>query len=433
MKLNFNKKYSTIAVYSALVILFAALCVYFLINISALEKLLTTIENVLLPIVYAIVIYYLLNPISVFFEKKVFAFIEKKKKHPTIVRGLAITCTVLIFLAIISAFLILLVPQVFNSIAVFISNLGDYAKDLNALIDKFTAKDSFITKIYETITGKNDLRDQITGILKNFTGQLLNLLGNASNYVINFIKTGYVQIKNIFFGFILAMYFIGFKETLFRHLSKFSKAFFSYKTQDNIKYLLNEINVKFGKFLRGKLIDSLVVGIVTYVVLLIFKIPNSGMIAVIIAVTNIIPVFGPFIGAIPSAFIILLEDPSKVIPFVIIMIVIQQLDGNLLVPRIIGDSMGLSPVWVMVAVIVMGSLFGLVGMFFGEPIFAIIFSVIQRISNEKLARKQAAGLFSGEDELPKFTPNQQQEKSEENNDSDCNGKTSIFNKIKKQK
>ena len=147
-------------------------------------------------------------------------------------------------------------------------------------------------------------------------------------------------------------------------------------------------NKTFGGFLSGKIIDSLIIGILTFAIISIFNIPYSVLISVIVGVTNIIPYFGPFLGAIPCGIILLMVDPFKCITFLIIVLILQQIDGNIIGPKILGDSTGLSSFWVIFAITLFGGFFGVFGMFVGVPLFAVIYAAIRTFINQRLEKKR---------------------------------------------
>jgi predicted PurR-regulated permease PerM len=170
-------------------------------------------------------------------------------------------------------------------------------------------------------------------------------------------------------------------------VKKINFALFSEKTADKLVYITNLANKSFSGYVSGQLIDSLMVGIITYIVMLIFGWPYPMLIAVIIGVTNILPFFGPFIGAIPSAIIILLINPWQALSFVIFILILQQIEGNIIAPRILGKSVGMSAIWVVFAIIVGGGLFGFVGMVIGVPTFSVIYTLVKEFIAKRLEKK----------------------------------------------
>ena len=196
---------------------------------------------------------------------------------------------------------------------------------------------------------------------------LWNMVSNTSTGVYNFIM-----------GLIISVYFLASKEFLCRQLKRLTVAFVPVKYLPKIYEIVDITDTKCGRFIVGDIIDSAIVGVLTFIVMVIFRIPYAPLISVIVGVTNIIPVFGPFIGAIPSAIVLLLIDPWKMLWFIIIIVVIQQIDGNILKPMVLGNQLGLSSFWVLFSVIIGGALFGVVGLILGTPIYAVIHSLLAK-------------------------------------------------------
>jgi len=188
-------------------------------------------------------------------------------------------------------------------------------------------------------------------------------------------------------SFFIAIYLWGSKEKFIAQSKKVSYAYLPQKFVDRMILLLQEANKIFGGFISGKIIDSAIIGVLCYIGMLILNIPYALLISVIVGVTNVIPYFGPFIGAIPSILLLLMVDPVEAIWFGVFVLILQQIDGNIIGPKIIGESTGLSAIWVVFSVTIFGGIFGFVGMLLGVPLFAVIYSVLTRSVNERLAKK----------------------------------------------
>jgi len=194
----------------------------------------------------------------------------------------------------------------------------------------------------------------------------------------------FVGVKNLLIGLFISIYILSSKESLHAGVRKLTAALFKDQTRTRLLRYTRVANRTFGNYFVGVLVDACVVGLVSFVILPIFRIPYAPLVATIVGITNIIPIFGPFIGAIPSAFIIFIANPSKALLFVILIIVIQQIDGNIIAPKILGNSTGISSLGVIVAIVIMGDLFGIIGMIVGVPVFAMIIMVINEIVETKL-------------------------------------------------
>ena len=222
--------------------------------------------------------------------------------------------------------------------------------------------------------------DKYIKFVMDFAKEIIPIVGNMLKVIAS-------SIWNIVLGIIISVYLLIDKEIFFAINRKITCALFSKKTADRIFQLTYRTNETFGKFLIGKIIDSAIIGVLSFIVFTIFKIPYTLLISVIIGVTNIIPFFGPFIGAIPSGIIILFVSPTKALIFIILVFIIQQLDGNVIGPKILGDSIGISAFWILFAILVAGKFLGIVGMIIGVPLFAIVYSVIKEDVEFRLKNK----------------------------------------------
>ena len=192
---------------------------------------------------------------------------------------------------------------------------------------------------------------------------------------------------NVVLGIIISIYILIDKEKFCALAKKISYAILPQRAADKTIEITHRSSDTFGKFLSGKILDSLIIGILTFVVLTIFKMPYTLLVSVIVGITNIIPFFGPFIGAIPSVIIILFVSPVKALWFLLIILVIQQIDGNIIGPKILGDSIGISAFWILFSILVAGKFLGLVGMVIGVPLFAVIYSIIKEVVESQLDKK----------------------------------------------
>ena len=225
-------------------------------------------------------------------------------------------------------------------------------------------------------------------LLEKATPTINQLIGNVTDFVIGSAIGVVNGVKNFVLGIIISIYVMFSKEKFAAQTKKILYALFSKQHTDRILRNTRRTHHIFGGFVTGKLLDSLIIGIITFVVLFIVKMPYAVLISVIIGVTNVIPFFGPIIGAIPCAVILLFEDPLKALLFIIIIIIIQQFDGNLLGPKILGDSTGLPAFWVIFAILLGGGLFGFLGMLLGVPTFAVVYSLLKTLIEERLKKKK---------------------------------------------
>ena len=231
--------------------------------------------------------------------------------------------------------------------------------------------------MFNAITSKKDIENFLEKT--NFSQTLQNLISDSGNmfqtiagHVVLYAGTFVIEIKNAVLGLILSVYFLFSKELIIAQIKKVMTAILSPVKTSSIIKNLRYVSSTFGSFLTGKILESIIIGLLTFIVLGIFNVPFYPIVSLIVGVTDIIPIFGPFIGAIPSAFIIFLANPIKAIWFVIIILVIQQIDANIIGPKILGEKTGLSSMWVIISLAIAGGLFGVAGMILGVPLFAVL-------------------------------------------------------------
>ena len=415
------RPYLAIALTAVLVI---CLCIVFFFLIyryngfAAGWKKLTAI---LQPIIIGIVIAYLINPIMVFFEKHLMRWIEpkmkKKAKAKKLCRGIATLGALAVFILIIVVLLVMLVPQLVESIQGVATTLPSEVQHLIDKTNKYLSSDSEVANFVE------DTLIYATNYIKDWA---MNDLLPKSNTYLTSITTGLINVfkvlLNIIVGLIVSVYLLFSKETFIGQFKKLNYALFKPKKANIVIQTARKSNEIFGGFISGKILDSMIIGIICYIVLLIMKMPYPVLVSVIVGVTNIIPFFGPFIGAVPSFIIIVLANPIQGLYFLIFVVILQQVDGNIIGPNILGDSTGLSPFWVIFAIMVGGGLFGFAGMLLGVPTFAVIYYIMQEILRYFLRKRDLPQDSSQYIELEKINvaTNQPQyfQKEKETNEKD---------------
>lgn len=395
MKWQFNKKNTTYAIYACGVILFAVLCIGFMTNKSSFVRVWDGLFNAIIsPIFFGIIIAYLLNPLLRGCER-VLDIITSHRIGKKSRRAIGIIFTYLIFLAFVTAFLLILIPQFIQSLDDLLTQAMTLVNDIPIhLQDAIDNNDSF-AKFYETLVTNVNLQ----GVLDGLQGNVGTVIKLTADYVLSFIST----MTNLFLGLVFSVYFLASKELLIKQIKRFFLAFFSFRHNVALSHFVETVDTKFGQFIRGKIIDSTIVMLIVYLLTWIFGIPYYPMIALLIGVTDLIPVFGPFLGAIPSIAIILISPNGglqSAIIFAIIILVVQQIDGNIIAPAILGDRVGISGVWIMIAVVLMGGLFGVFGMFFGVPIFAVIYTLVGEAIHKRLVKKGIAEQVEHDDIEP---------------------------------
>ena len=377
MKIEWNEKYTTISIYSFIVICSSILFYIITSQLSTFKIQIGKSLKILNPFIIGFAMAYLFNFILKFYEKKVLVrdiFINFKTKTKRII-GLLLTYISIILLFYL--FMIFVFPQLTSSIMGLANDIPSYINN--------------ITRSFNKIVNNLNINSEYTEIAiekwNEFINYFIKFVTNLIPMFGNFLKAMASSIWNIVLGLIISIYMLLDKEKFIALSKKIIYALFSEKTSNNILALANRSNNIFGKFISGKILDSFIISILTFIILAIFKIPYSILIAFIIGITNIIPFFGPFIGAIPSFFIILFVSPIKALWFLLIILIIQQIDGNIIGPKILGDSLGISAFWILFSLLISGKLFGFIGMVIGVPLFTIIYSIIKDIIENRLDKK----------------------------------------------
>ncbi len=389
MKFPWNKRYTAIASYVAALIAFAIVLLFLFLRWDTFGGVLSGILNVCKPLIYAVGIAYLLWPILRFFEEKVFAGLEKKKPRKRTIRTLSLICTYIVFLSLLVLFFGTVSPQIADSILTLRDKMTSYINTAGTWVMDFVNKTPFLrselaTEVFDFQPEKliEYVNNVITWVYDNFN----SIIARVTSYATNFA----LEIKNILLGIIFSVYFLLFKEHIIAQLRKLFVAILPTTLYEKAEHYVVLTDHTFGGFINGKLLDSLIIGILCFFLMSIFRMPYAPLVSMIVGITNVIPFFGPFIGAIPSAFIIFIADPGMTLWFCLLAFLLQQLDGNVIGPKILGDFIGLSPLWIIVSITVMGGLFGVFGMFLGVPTFAVLYAVVKELTENRLSKKELA-------------------------------------------
>jgi len=354
-----------------------AITYYILLNkLSSVFGFLAKIVGIISPFIWGGVIAFLLNPIAKFFERRIFGKMKKQRAAHT----LSVLLTVVLTLAVLAVLMITILPQIASSVMMLINNLENYFSILKNTLQNLVQKLPFLDA--ETID------------IDSLIGSWEELFTTVSNWVVNNVdsiigvsyKVG-SGLFNTFIAFIFSIYVLLDKKDLKRFARRISAALLPEKPLKRFGEIVRKSNAIFLKYIGGNLLDALIVGVANYIFMLIMGMPYALLISAIVGVTNFIPTFGPIIGAVPSALILLLVDPWKALWFIIFTLVLQFLDGNVIKPLLFSDSTGLRPVWVLVSIIIGGRVMGIVGMLIGIPVFAIISFLLDEALAERLPAK----------------------------------------------
>lgn len=376
MKIDWNRKYTTVAVYSFIVI--ACSIIFYLISsqVKVFSSKISDFIAILYPFIIGFAIAYLLNFILKFIENRIIS--EKMKgKSPAKVRAISMIITYFVAGTLCYLFVHFVWPELLESIIGLFNDIPNYVNNATVMINKLIEEFNLTPASMEILESK---WKEITDFIMNFMTDIIPVIGNTIMIVLS-------SLWNIVLGVIVSIYLLKDKEKFFAISKKITYAIFNREHSYKILELTHRANKIFGKFLGGKILDSFIIAIITFVVLTIFKMPYTLLVTVIVGVTNVIPFFGPFFGAIPSVILVRFVSPIKAFWLLIIILIIQQLDGNVIGPKILGDSIGVSAFWILFALLIAGKFLGLVGMLLGVPLFAFVYSIIKDITEERLDKK----------------------------------------------
>ncbi|MFV0552027.1 MAG: AI-2E family transporter [Anaerorhabdus sp.] len=331
--------------------------------------------GVAMPFIFGMAIAFLISPVQSYVENKL---LKNSKMHFKAKRILGVITALGFLFILVGGLLALLIPQLYASVTTLSSSMNVYISEAQKYLESLAINDSIYESIvtYLFASGKKIVTGTING-MQQYLPQILN-------YSFGFLTS----LMNFFVGIFIAFYILMSKE---RFINQFKRALFAFvpkKVADYTVYLTNLTTTMLNSFVVGKFIDSLIIGVICFVGMTIFKMPYAVLISFIVGLTNMIPVFGPFIGAIPGVFILFMVDPIMAVWFALWILVLQQFDGNILGPYILGDSLGLPSLWIMFSIIVGGGFFGLVGMFLGVPLFSVVYIVVKTSVQKRLEEKK---------------------------------------------
>ncbi|MBR2296541.1 MAG: AI-2E family transporter [Clostridia bacterium] len=382
-----NDKYFTIALYAFVVVALLIALIFAFINLDKINAAIGGFFKAIASFIYGLLIAYICNPLYKNIRKYVFKFVEKKKPRPTLRKVLSLILTYIIFFAIVTVILFSVIPSI--------------VENINTLVGYFSPEniqtwfDNIISKLTETFPDLDSgvLYSTIKSFLFNADGSLKfdisTIAGTTANFVLDLVISLVDQVFAIIVGIILSVYFLIHAGSISARIKKLLAAMFSREHFDKIMDFAKFSNKTFGRYLIGTICDSMVVGLVVGIILAILQMPYAVLIGVIVGVTNVIPFFGPFIGAIPSAFIILIASGEfwRVLVFVLVIVIVQQIDGNIFAPHIVGASIGLTPIGVIAAVTICSHFFGFLGMLIGVPLSAVLTYLVSNMINKRLKTK----------------------------------------------
>ncbi len=358
-----------------LIVLLVAILFYVgLNNLDVVTIRIDKFMGVLSPFIVGFAIAYLLNTPMCFFERKLFANSRYK-------RGLSILLVYVLAFAVVAVLLGLIIPQVVQSVKDLAGNMQGYMDSLNQLVQDLTVQFHLDPEGVNTALGDfQSMMSKISSQVAQALPQLLDVGFAIGNGVISGIT-----------ALISSIYMLAGKGRLVPQLKRLLYAVLPKRRSDRLLQICGHANHVFVGFINGKIIDSAIIGVLCFLLCAIFRIPYPMLVSVTVGVTNIIPFFGPIIGAIPCLFILVIVDPWAALRFFALVIALQQFDGNILGPKILGDSTGLSAIWVLVSIVTCGGLFGFPGMILGVPTFAVLYALVREWVNNRLRAKKIDG------------------------------------------
>lgn len=387
MKINIDKKHISLGITSFLVVA-SSICFYYLLFHG--DRFLGKINAILViasPVIYGIILAYLLTPIVNTIEKKLLSplFTKSSEMNSTKkkwMRFLSVLMTVIIVILFIYGFFSILIPNVISSVKSISFAFPIYVNNLMHFADKYFEANPDIEALFNQLVSTYSV--EIDKYLNNtIIPQMESLLKTVSLSLISVLKAMW----NLIIGLIISIYVLCSKEIFAGQSKKIIYAIFSTKTANSLIKDFRFISDTFIGFISGKIVDSIIIGIICFIGTSLLKIPYALLVSVIVGITNIIPFFGPYLGAIPSAILILMINPIKCITFIIFILILQQVDGNVIGPKILGQSTGLSGFWVIFSITIFGGLFGFLGMIIGVPFFAVVYAMTRRIIDRMLKKR----------------------------------------------
>ena len=357
-----------------IIISYIALVIFALVNFSKIIAFLGKVISIFSPFLLGIILAFVLNVLNNFIEKKIFGKIKPSKIWNKIKRPLCITLSLILVFLTIFFVMNLLIPQLKNSASLFTDTLPAYKEDIIGILNKFDVDESTVNKVGEYL---DNFGKVITDYIKGNSKDVITVTTEVATSVVNIISKGIITL-------VFAIYMIAQKETLSRQINKVMKAYLKPKTINKINTVGTLANKTFSNFVTGQCLEALIFGSLVFVGMLIFRFPYASTIGVLLGFTALIPIFGAFIGTAIGFILIMMVSPVKAILFVVFIIVLQQIEGNLIYPRVVGKSIGLPGMWVLLSVTVGGSIGGILGMLIATPLCSLLYALFTKMVNDRL-------------------------------------------------
>ena len=356
-----------------LIITYIALIIFVLVNFEKILSILGYIINIFSPFIFGAIVAFVLNVLVNFIERKLFGKV-KKKTWLKIKRPLSIAISVVLVIFIIVFIMNLLIPQLKNSVSLFTDSLPTYKEDIINIMNKFNLEETTIKKVSDYL---DNFGKVITDYIKGNSKDVITVTTEVATSLIAIISKAVIAI-------VFAIYIIAQKETLKRQFNKLMSAYLKPRTVNRINKYASMANTTFSNFVTGQCLEALIFGSLCFLGMLILRLPYATNIAVLLGFTALIPVFGAFIGTFLGAFLILMISPIKAIIFVVFILVLQQIEGNLIYPKVVGKSVGLPGIWVLLSVTIGASVGGILGMLIATPLCSLLYILLRQAVNDRI-------------------------------------------------
>lgn len=401
MKFKFNPKYTQIAIYAVVVIVLSGFLLMSMNVMPNLSEIFDKIASAFAPVLWGCIIAYLLNPGVDFFRFKVFRKYSEKAvtvKKKNFIRNISVFIVFLLAAGFVTGLVFLIAPQLSTSMKGLVEKFDTYVENFTVWFNNVFGENPQLAEILSNPLAQ--LEQYLTDSWADISKSIVDLGTTVGGNVLGLL----VGLKDFIIGIIFAIYILVSKDMLKSQIKRIFFALFKNSTANAVFHVSSRTNDIFSHYVISNLIDALIIGCATFIFASIAQIPYSIVITVIVAVTNLIPFFGPFLGGIPSFLLILLVDPTKALWFGIFIIILQQCDGNVIKPLLFGETMGLPAIWVLVSIILGGNLFGLPGMLLGVPVFSVFYILVKEFLGNRLEKKNmpSEGHIYNRDDLDKY-------------------------------
>ena len=362
---------------STYILLLAAL----LLKIKLVLSIISDILDMLSPFIYAIGIAFVLNLLMKLFDNKILKFIDKSKspKIRHMKRPLSITLSLITIVGVLAGLIIFAIPQLIESVSKLGSSIPGYAAEIEKFVENYIShinSEQIHTMLDKALNMWKEILNISTSIIGSFLSNAIDITINVTSSLIDLVLS-----------IVFAVYMLANKEKLILQMKKILFAFFNKRFAEKTVEIAKLANKTYSAFITGQCLEALIIGTLCFLGMLALRLPYAFLIGTLVGVTSIIPIFGAFIGTIPSLFIIFMVNPIKAVYFLIFILILQQVEGHFIYPRVVGNSVGLSAIWIMLAILIGSSIYGVLGVILGIPLFAVIYRVFADYTHKRLKKK----------------------------------------------